>query len=112
MTQVLFGFAFSFLTALVVIAGDVVLKLAADGQKPLLSVLVLAGCAAYAGSAVFWFFAMRQVTLAQAGVMYSMLTLVALCAIGALWFGEKLFLREYLGLGCALLAMGLLSRVG
>ena len=54
---------------------------------------------------------MRHVTLAQAGVAYSMLTLLALCAIGAIWFGEQLYAREYLGILCALAAMVLLARV-
>lgn len=54
---------------------------------------------------------MRHITLAQAGVAYSMLTLLALYAIGALVFGEELRMREYTGIGCALVSMILLSRV-
>jgi undecaprenyl phosphate-alpha-L-ara4N flippase subunit ArnF len=111
MTQVLFGFLFALITALVVIAGDIILKIAADGARPMLSWLVAGGAAIYALSALFWFLAMRQVTLAQAGVAYSMLTLLALCAIGVLWFGERLYLREYIGIACALAAMVLLVRV-
>lgn len=105
------GFVFAFITAIVVIAGDIVLKVAADGQKSVWSGAVLAGCVIYAASAIFWFYAMRQVTLAQAGVAYSMLTLLALCAIGSVWFGEPLYMREYLGIVCALAAMVLLARV-
>lgn len=111
MTQIIIGFTFAFVTALVVIAGDIVLKFAADAGKPVLSGLVLAGCAVYALSAVFWLFAMRHVTLAQAGVAYSMLTLLALCVIGVVWFDERLAARELAGIGCALAAMILMVRV-
>ena len=111
MTHLVFGFFFAFITAIVVIAGDTVLKIAADANKPLLSGLVLSGCAIYAVSAIFWLYAMRHVTLAQAGVAYSMLTLLALCAIGVLWFDERLYAREIAGIGCALAAMILMVRV-
>ncbi len=111
MTQVLFGFFFAFITAAVVIAGDFVLKLAADNGKPLWSGYVFAGVAIYGVSAIFWFYAMRHVTLAQAGVAYSMLTLLALCVIGVVWFDEQIFLREYLGIACALAAMVLMMRI-
>ncbi len=109
MTQALFGFTFAFITAAVVIAGDFVLKLAADGGKPVWSGYVVAGCVIYALSAIFWFYAMRHVTLAQAGVAYSMLTLLALCAIGVIWFDEQMALREYLGICFALAAMALIT---
>lgn len=111
MTQIVFGFSFAFVTAIVVIAGDMVIKIAADKAMPVWSHLVIAGCGIYAISAIFWFYAMRHVTLAQAGVAYSMLTLLALCAIGVIWFNEELFLREWLGICCALAAMVLMVRV-
>lgn len=109
MTQTLFGFTFAFITAAVVIAGDFILKLAADGDKPVWSGYVIAGCLIYALSAIFWFYAMRYVTLAQAGVAYSMLTLLALCALGVFWFDEQMALREYAGICCALAAMALIT---
>ncbi|MEM8728884.1 MAG: EamA family transporter [Pseudomonadota bacterium] len=111
MSNVLFDFGFSLITAMVVIAGDFILKLAADGDKPAWSGLVMVGAAIYAVSALFWFFAMRHVTLAQAGVAYSMLTLLALCLIGVTYFGERLETREFLGIACALAAMVLMVRV-
>jgi drug/metabolite transporter (DMT)-like permease len=111
MTHVLFGFGFTLLCALVVIAGDTLIKIAADGGKPMTSALVLGGCAIYALSAILWFFAMQHVSLAQAGVAFSMLTLLALCVISAVWFGERLQAREFAGIGCALLAMVLMVRV-
>lgn len=111
MTHVLFGFFFAFATAIVVIAGDMLLKIAADTRQPIWSNLVIGGCAIYALSAIFWFYAMRHVTLAQAGVAYSMLTLLALCGIGVIWFDERLYAREVLGIVCALAAMVLMIRV-
>ena len=52
---------------------------------------------------------MRHVTLAQAGVAYSMLTLVALAIIGAVSFDEPIGQREFVGLGLALAAMMVMS---
>lgn len=111
MTHILFGFGLTFATAMIVIVGDVILKVAADGNKPVMSMLVLAGCVLYAGSALFWYYALKHVTLAQAGVAFSMLTLVALAILGATVFGETLRAREYAGIGCALLAMILMARM-
>lgn len=111
MSHILVGFAFTLITALVVIVGDTLLKHAADSGKPLMSGLVVVGCVIYAFSAIFWFWAMRHMTLAQAGVAYSILTLLALCAIGVIWFGERLYAREYAGIACAVAAMVLMVRV-
>lgn len=111
MSPIVFGFGFSLLTAVVVIIGDVALKQAADTGRPLMSGLVVTGCTIYALSAIFWFYAMRHVSLAQAGVAYSMLTLLALCLIGVLWFDERIYLREAAGIACALAAMVLMVRV-
>jgi len=111
MSNIFVGYAFCFLTALVVITGDYVLKLAADGGMRILSPHVILGGALYAGSAVMWYFAMRYMTLAQAGVAFSMLTLLALCVMGAVIFNEEFHIREYLGVACALAAMVLLIRV-
>jgi undecaprenyl phosphate-alpha-L-ara4N flippase subunit ArnF len=110
MSSITLGFGFITITALVVIAGDFFLKLAADRGLTALSALVVMGIVLYAISAVLWFGAMRHLTLGQAGVAYSMLTLVALALIGAMVFGERLGLRECAGIGCALTAMVLMVR--
>ncbi len=111
MMHYLFGFGFAFVTALVVIVGDFAIKMAADGNHPPWSGLVAMGCLLYGVSALFWFYAMKHVTLAQAGVAYSMLTLLALCLIGSIWFDERLYAREVAGIACALAAMLLMVRV-
>jgi undecaprenyl phosphate-alpha-L-ara4N flippase subunit ArnF len=111
MSQIAFGYGFIIALAFIVIIGDAVIKMAADAGHTVSSTYVVIGVALYAVSAVLWFFAMQHITLVQAGVAYSMLTLVALAIIGALWFNEPLALREYAGLACALMAMVLMSRV-
>ncbi|MGA9433798.1 MAG: hypothetical protein WBV62_06145 [Roseobacter sp.] len=111
MSQIAFGYGFIVVLAFIVIVGDSVIKMAADAGHTVNSSYVVIGIALYAVSGVMWFFAMQHISLVQAGVAYSMLTLVALALIGALWFNEPLFLREYAGLACALMAMILMSRV-
>ena len=110
MLPLVFGFGLTFATAMIVILGDTVLKVAADSGRTVSHPYVIIGCLLYAGSALFWFAALRHVTLAQAGVGYSMLTLLALCAIGAIWFDEPIGLRESAGILCALAAMVLMIR--
>lgn len=106
--SVSFGLAFTLATALFVIAGDVVIKTAADAAR-FLSPAMAAGIVLYALSAVCWYVAMRHISLGQGAVAYSMLTLIAVVLIGAIWFGETLHMRQYLGLACALAAMALMS---
>jgi drug/metabolite transporter (DMT)-like permease len=110
MQSIFQGFGFIAVTTLVVIAGDFFLKLAADRGLTALSMLVALGIVLYGISALLWFGAMRHLTLGQAGVAYSMLTLVALALIGATIFGERLGLRECAGIGCALTGMMLMVR--
>ncbi len=105
------GFAFTLFTAAVVILGDYLIKLAADDGQTMTSPLVIIGCCLYAASAMLWFFALQHISLSQAGVAFSMFTLLALCAIGVIYFGEVLYLREYAGIGCAIMAMILMVRV-
>ncbi len=103
-----YGLMFSLFTALVVILGDIAIKIAAD-KAALVSPQMIVGVMLYAGSAVLWFFAMRHITLGQAAVAYSMLTLIALFLIGAIAFDEPIGMREWAGVACALAAMALMS---
>jgi len=103
-----YGLVFSFFTALIVIVGDVAVKTAADATR-LVSPLMALGILLYGASAICWYFAMRHVSLGQGAVAYSMLTLIALAIIGAYYFGERLGTREFLGIACALAAMGFMS---
>ncbi|WP_370399821.1 EamA family transporter [Sulfitobacter sp. JB4-11] len=105
------GLTFTFCTAILVIFGDYLIKIAADRGHGVMSGLVMSGCILYAVSALMWFYALHHVTLSQAGVAYSMLTLLALCGIGVAYFGEVLYPRELFGIGFALLSMLLMMRV-
>jgi undecaprenyl phosphate-alpha-L-ara4N flippase subunit ArnF len=102
------GLFFAFLTALLVIAGDTLIKVAAD-RALLSSIPMASGVLLYMASAVCWFYTMRHAGLAEGAVAYSMLTLVALCVISAIHFDEPIGPREALGLLCALAAMWLMS---
>lgn len=104
---VFYGLLFSFFTALIVIAGDIAIKISAD-RAILVSPSMALGIALYACSAICWYFAMRHVSLGQAAVAYSMLTLIALAIIGAVAFGEKIGAREIGGIAMAIGAMALM----
>ena len=103
-----YGLMFALFTALVVIIGDIAIKMAAD-RAALVSPQMILGGLLYLVSAVLWFYAMRHITLGQAGVAYSMITLIALFLIGWVGFGEPATGREIAGVGCALAAMALMS---
>lgn len=106
-----YGLFFTLMTGIVVIAGDVILKIAAarEGMAATLPLIVI-GCVLYSAAAVLWFWAMRHTTLAQAAVAYSMFTLLVLAAIGAFWFKEDIGGREWAGIGFALMSMMMMAR--
>lgn len=106
--SITFGFLFSLGTAMLVIGGDVVIKTAADAER-FVSPAMAAGILCYAASAICWYFAMRHISLGQGAVAYSMLTLIAVVLIGAVWFGESIGTRQILGLGAAMVAMVLMG---
>lgn len=110
MTQTVFGYAFILFTTVLILAADLILKRAADADMQFVSRPVVLGCVIYVICALLWFVAMRHISLAQAGVAFSMLSLLAVCAMGVAFFGEKLQMREVLGIGCALLSMCLMIR--
>lgn len=112
MLQHLSGYLFACACATIVIFGDLLLKIAAERGMTFASAPVLVGCALYAASAIAWFVAMHHISLAQAGVAYTMFSLLALCAIGAVFFGETLGWREIAGIACACAAILLMVRVG
>ncbi len=108
--HVLIGYFFAFGCAIVVIFSDVLIKLGADRGHTVASPFIVAGCALYAISALGWFVAMRHIPLGQAAVAYTMFSLLALCATGAVFFGEPLEWRELAGICCALAAILLMVR--
>ncbi|MBF9030431.1 hypothetical protein HKCCE3408_08490 [Rhodobacterales bacterium HKCCE3408] len=109
MATTLYGFGFTCLTAGLAILADTLLKHAAV-KGELLSLPVAIGCLLYVASALLWFGAVRHISLAQAGVAYGMITLVALAIVGMTMFGEPMSRRHLAGVVCALCAMGLMIR--
>ena len=105
-----YGLFFTLVTGIVVIVGDIILKIAAGRDGAATLPLIAAGCVLYSIAAVLWFWAMRHTTLAQAAVAYSMFTLLALAAIGAFWFKEDIGAREWAGIGFALMSMMMMAR--
>ncbi len=95
----------------VVLVGDYFVKTAADRQLPLTSWQCLLGLVFYGASGVGFYFTLRHVSLAQMGVAFSALSLLSLCALGVIAFGETMGLREYLGVATAILSMILMARV-
>ncbi len=111
MTPIVFGYSFALVTALIVLLGDYAIKLAADGDMSITSGHMLAGYTFYCLSALMWYLAMRHITLAQAGVAFSMFSLLALCAVGVIFFEEEIHPREALGIALALVSMVLMVRI-
>ncbi|MEX0318719.1 MAG: hypothetical protein AB3N21_12245 [Ruegeria sp.] len=111
MLHLFLGYGLAMLTALFVLGGDYLIKIEADGDLPLTSRHMVGGSLIYAASAFLWLVCMRHATLAQAGVAFSMFSLLALCGLGVWFFDEKLHAREALGIVCALLAMMLMVRI-
>ncbi|MCY6379945.1 hypothetical protein [Hoeflea prorocentri] len=104
----LLGLMFALATALIDLAGDVVIKSAADKAR-FVSFATMVGIILYGLTAVCWYFTMRHVGLGQGTVFYSMLSLIAAVLIGVLWFGDGLGIRQVAGVGCAVAAMALMS---
>lgn len=104
------GYIYCALATGAVIFGDYFIKSAADRALAMTSWQFLLGGALYAISAIGWYLTMRSISLAQVAVAFSAFTLLALCAMGVLVFGEKLQVREYLGIGTALLSLVLMAR--
>ncbi len=105
----------SSLTLLVVITlatvtGDYFVKLASTRPDGLATQDFLLGAFFYGLPAVGWFFLMRSHSMAFIGVAYSASTMLLLAALGVLVFKEDFQLRDALGLGFAILSVGVMTR--
>ncbi|GFE48379.1 hypothetical protein So717_01320 [Roseobacter cerasinus] len=109
---ILWGYAWVLLTVAFAILGDYFLKRAADFGHSILSVDFSLGAALYVASTAVWFLSLKNITLAQAGVAYASITLVAVCGLSAIVFHEPFGFREGVGVALALLAMGLMIPAG
>lgn len=96
---------------LVTILGDWLLKLASLRPAFTGAPYLLAGMGAYMLSGLGFFFALRHMSLASAGVWYALLTILFMAALGALVFHEPLGRREIIGIALAILALGFMARI-
>lgn len=94
----------------VTIFADYLLKLASLRPDWAWTWQFAAGAALYASSAVGWVLAMRHLTLAGIGVIYSAATILLLTALGALAFREAVSARDMLGIAFAIAAILLMNR--
>ena len=98
------------LLAIAGVIGDFFLKMAGHGTKYLDVKWFVAGLLVYASLAFAWFYVMRQIKLSTIGVVYSLVTVLLLVAVGTFYFHEKLNLYEVIGIASAIVSLVLLSR--
>lgn len=104
------GLAITGFAVATAIVADYFIKVASQRDESLLTASFMVGAGLYVLSAGGWLFAMKTMTLAQVGVVYSVVTILALTAMGVIWFGETLGWREWLGILFALLSVALMGR--
>lgn len=98
--------------SLVGVGADIFLKIAGEKSGGTQVWYIAIGAFIYFFSAIGWFFAMRLTKLSSLGVIYSVVTLVALAAIGVVFFGERLSVGERTGIVLGLVSVALLARFG
>ena len=85
--------------------GDFYIKTATHLAAPFSSWQFGIGFLTYALGAFGWFYAMKYMSLAEIGVIYSCLTIIILSLLGVFVFKEGFSIREYLGVGLAISAV-------
>ena len=98
--------------SLVCVLADYFIKRAADSAHLIVNRHFAIGTALYALSAFGWVFVLRHAKLATIGAIYSVVLVVGLALLGVVVFRESITPTEYVGLGCAVAALMLLSRFG
>lgn len=92
------------------IAADYFIKVASVRDMPLLTWSFVLGAMLYVVSTVGWVYAMKGMSLAQVGVAYSVVTILALAAMGHFVFGEQTTTREMVGIGFAIVALVIMTK--
>lgn len=95
---------------LATVTGDYFVKLASTRPSGLATQSFLIGAFFYGLPAVGWFFLMRSHSMAFIGVAYSASTMLLLAALGIFVFKEEFYVRDALGLGLAILSVGIMAR--
>lgn len=92
------------------VLGDDFIKLASRKHASYLSFEFGFGALLYVITAAGFLLAMRHMSLASIGVLYAVLTIVLMTALGVFVFKETLVPREIAGILMAFGAIGLMSR--
>jgi multidrug transporter EmrE-like cation transporter len=92
------------------VTGDYFIKLASRKSDSFLTPEFILGAALYVVTACGFLIAMRHMSLASIGVLYAVLTIVLMTALGVFVFKETLLPREIAGILMAFGAIGLMSR--
>lgn len=99
------------LLAVAAVAGDYFLKLASSHKSPFTSWQFGVGMLIYGLSAVGLVCVMPHLNLAHLGAWYCVTMVLCLAILGTTVFGESLNLREWVGVGLAVVSLVLLSRL-
>jgi multidrug transporter EmrE-like cation transporter len=96
--------------SLLSVGADYLLKRASELPQPFRSPQFVAAALIYAGSTVGWVYVLRHIKLASVGAVYSVIIVILLAIMGVTIFRETLTTTEWVGIGCAVLALVLLGR--
>jgi small multidrug resistance pump len=92
------------------VLGDYFLKVASAREQPLRTGWFCVGFALYASTAFGWVFVMKHLKLATIGVLYSVMLVLLLMAVGVVLFHESLNYLEVVGIVFAVISLVLLMR--
>lgn len=92
------------------VVGDFFIKLSSSGPHPINWMWFLVGSSIYFGTGAGWFYAMKSIKLSTLGATYALTTVLLLAGIGVFYFGERLSVREVLGIATAVCSLVLLGR--
>ncbi len=94
------------------VLGDYFIKIAGDGPRYISFAPLLTGMLIYALTAIGWFYVMKHIKLSTLGVFYSLITVILLTIVGALFFREKLNVVDVIGIALGITSIVLLARFG
>ena len=105
----LVGLGLVFALSVIGAFADWALKVASEQASPFSSHYFFLGAGVYAATAFVWVPVMQHVKLSVLGAFYSVLTTLLLAGLGTLVFGEVMSTREWVGIGCAIASLVLLT---
>lgn len=89
---------------------DWALKVASLRASPFTSWQFGLGMVVYMALAFLWVPVLHHLKLAVLGAIYGVVTALLLAGLGMVVFGEKVSVREWVGIGCAIVSIVLLTR--